>query len=169
MAGGGLDLGKLEDEAGKAMPKEAADEVQRAGSKGEIPTWGQGSGDVRVTHRLDRSRLPASSPMNTIRLGKSGRAPEAASEGSGRQTHPGDQSGHPAVPVRLRPRQSCFDDWANLLLEQATLAEGGQLDDPAGFVKRNNDPMLAWPAPVNKALSTSSENAEVSAVSNGRR
>jgi molecular chaperone HtpG len=36
-----------------------------------------------------------------------------------------------------------FGDWANLLLEQATLAEGGTLDDPAGFVKRINDLMLA--------------------------
>jgi molecular chaperone HtpG len=30
-----------------------------------------------------------------------------------------------------------------LLFEQATLAEGGQLDDPAGFVKRINDLMMA--------------------------
>jgi molecular chaperone HtpG len=30
-----------------------------------------------------------------------------------------------------------------LLFEQATLVEGGQLDDPAGFVKRINDLMMA--------------------------
>ena len=36
-----------------------------------------------------------------------------------------------------------FDDWAHLLLEQATLAEGGTLEDPAGFVKRINDLMMA--------------------------
>ena len=41
---------------------------------------------------------------------------------------------------------SRFDDWANLLLEQATLAEGGTLDDPAGFVKRINGLMLALSA-----------------------
>ena len=34
------------------------------------------------------------------------------------------------------------DEWAALLFEQATLAEGGQLDDPAGFVKRINALML---------------------------
>ena len=34
----------------------------------------------------------------------------------------------------------------NLLLEQATLAEGGTLEDPAGFVKRTNDLMLALSA-----------------------
>jgi hypothetical protein len=35
-----------------------------------------------------------------------------------------------------------FDDWANVLFDQAVLAEGGQLDDPATFVKRVNQLML---------------------------
>jgi len=35
-----------------------------------------------------------------------------------------------------------FKDWANLLFEQAVLAEGGQLEDPAGFVQRVNRLML---------------------------
>ena len=35
-----------------------------------------------------------------------------------------------------------FDDWAVVLLDQAILAEGGQLDDPATFVKRVNELML---------------------------
>ena len=33
-------------------------------------------------------------------------------------------------------------DWAELLFEQAVLAEGGQLPDPAGFVQRMNRLML---------------------------
>jgi molecular chaperone HtpG len=33
-------------------------------------------------------------------------------------------------------------DWSHLLFDQATLAEGGQLDDPAAFVKRLNGLML---------------------------
>jgi len=44
---------------------------------------------------------------------------------------------------RLKYEETRFDDWANLLLEQAILAEGGALEDPAGFVKRINDLMLA--------------------------
>jgi len=36
-----------------------------------------------------------------------------------------------------------FKDWAELLYEQAVLAEGGQLEDPAGFVQRVNRLMLA--------------------------
>jgi molecular chaperone HtpG len=35
-----------------------------------------------------------------------------------------------------------FKDWANLLFEQAVLSEGGQLEDPAGFVQRMNRLML---------------------------
>ncbi len=35
-----------------------------------------------------------------------------------------------------------FADWANILYEQARLAEGGQLDDPAAFVRRLNGLLL---------------------------
>ena len=35
-----------------------------------------------------------------------------------------------------------FKEWAELLFEQAVLAEGGQLEDPAGFVQRVNRLML---------------------------
>jgi molecular chaperone HtpG len=35
-----------------------------------------------------------------------------------------------------------FDDWSRILFDQATLAEGGQLEDPAAFVKRLNELML---------------------------
>ena len=35
-----------------------------------------------------------------------------------------------------------FNEWARLLLDQAVLAEGGQLEDPAAFVRRMNDMML---------------------------
>ena len=31
-----------------------------------------------------------------------------------------------------------FDDWTRVLLDQATLAEGGQLANPAAFVRRVN-------------------------------
>ena len=35
-----------------------------------------------------------------------------------------------------------FSDWSHILFDQALLAEGGQLDDPASFVKRLNEVML---------------------------
>ena len=39
-----------------------------------------------------------------------------------------------------------FNEWASLLLDQAVLSEGGQLEDPATFVRRMNDMMLALSA-----------------------
>jgi molecular chaperone HtpG len=36
-----------------------------------------------------------------------------------------------------------FGDWSQVLFDQALLAEGGQLEDPAGFVKRLNQLVLA--------------------------
>jgi molecular chaperone HtpG len=32
-----------------------------------------------------------------------------------------------------------FSDWSNILLDQAMLSEGGQLEDPVAFVNRLND------------------------------
>ena len=48
---------------------------------------------------------------------------------------------HPVV-LRLKVEEKKFDDWAAVLFDQALLAEGGQLDDPASFVKRINQLML---------------------------
>jgi molecular chaperone HtpG len=51
---------------------------------------------------------------------------------------------NPAHPMvrRLEEEKTRFADWGNLLFDQALLAEGGQLDDPAGFVRRMNELML---------------------------
>jgi molecular chaperone HtpG len=50
---------------------------------------------------------------------------------------------HPIVQ-RLKDEsdEQRFSDWSHILFDQAMLAEGGQLDDPASFVKRLNDVML---------------------------
>jgi molecular chaperone HtpG len=47
-----------------------------------------------------------------------------------------------ATGVDATGGESRFDDWAHLLFDQALLAEGGTLDDPAGFVRRLNQLML---------------------------
>jgi molecular chaperone HtpG len=49
---------------------------------------------------------------------------------------------HPILE-RLQPGDERLGDWAHLLFDQALLAEGGQLEDPAEFVKRSNDLMLS--------------------------
>src|ERR1043165_7120089 len=48
-----------------------------------------------------------------------------------------------AIVARLQPADARFEAWAGLLFDQALLAEGGQLEDPAGFVRRANDLMLS--------------------------
>jgi molecular chaperone HtpG len=44
--------------------------------------------------------------------------------------------------------QAQFSDWSHILFDQAMLAEGGELEDPAGFVKRLNDLLLRPPVRV---------------------
>lgn len=49
--------------------------------------------------------------------------------------------GHPLLS-KLKDDDKQFDGWTNLLFDQALLAEGGQLNDPASFVKRMNQLLL---------------------------
>ena len=108
-------------------------------------TLGEKVKDVRVTHRLTDS--PSCLVADEHDLGGNlARILKAAGQ-SAPESKPILEVNpkHPAVQ-RLKYEESRFDDWANLLLEQATLAEGGSLDDPAGFVKRINDLMLALSA-----------------------
>ncbi|MBW7902699.1 MAG: molecular chaperone HtpG [Rhodocyclaceae bacterium] len=144
VAKGGLDLGKLEDEAEKQEAEKAADEYKELIEKIKAEL-GDKVKDVRVTHRLTDS--PSCIVADEHDLGGNlARILKAAG-----QKAPGSKPileinpNHLAVQ-RLKYEETRFADWANLLLEQATLAEGGTLDDPAGFVKRINDLMLALSA-----------------------
>ena len=144
VAKGGLDLGKLEDSADKEETEKAADEYKELLEKIKT-TLGEKVKDVRVTHRLTDS--PSCLVADEHDLGGNlARILKAAGQ-SAPESKPSLEVNpkHPAVQ-RLKYEESRFDDWANLLLEQATLAEGGSLDDPAGFVKRINDLMLALSA-----------------------
>ncbi len=141
VAKGGLDLGKLEDEAEKKEAEQAADEYKELLEK--IKTaLGEKIKDVRVTHRLTDS--PSCIVADEHDMGGNlARILKAAGQKAPEmkpilEINPK----HPAVQ-RLKYEETRFDDWANLLLEQATLAEGGALEDPAGFVKRINELMMA--------------------------
>lgn len=48
-----------------------------------------------------------------------------------------------ALVKQLSVEHADFDDWCHLLFDQALLAEGGALEDPASFVKRTNALLLA--------------------------
>ena len=51
---------------------------------------------------------------------------------------------HPLVQrLNAEADEGRFGDLAQVLFDQALLAEGGNLEDPAGFVKRLNQLMLS--------------------------
>ena len=45
---------------------------------------------------------------------------------------------HPLLARLDSAADSDFEDWTHIVHEQAVLAEGGQLEDPAAFVRRVN-------------------------------
>ena len=141
VAKGGLDLGKLEDEAEKKEAEKAADEYKDLLEKVKT-SLGDKVKDVRVTYRLTDSPSCLVSDEHDP-SGNLARLLKAAGQNVP-NTKPILEINpqHPAV-MRLKYEEARFDDWAALLFEQATLAEGGQLDDPAGFVRRINDLMMA--------------------------
>jgi molecular chaperone HtpG len=140
VAKGGLDLGKLEDETEKKEQENVANELKDLTEK-ISKSLGERVKEVRVTHRLTDS--PAclvadehDMSGNLARLLKS----------AGQKAPPSQpileiNPKHPVV-LRLKVEEKRFDDWASVLFDQALLAEGGQLDDPASFVKRVNQLML---------------------------
>jgi molecular chaperone HtpG len=141
VAKGGLDLGKLEDEAEKKEQESAAGEFKDLTDKiGK--SLGERVKEVRVTHRLTDSPACLVADEHDV-SGNLARILKAA----GQSAPPSKpileiNPKHPVV-LRLKYEESKFDDWAAVLFDQALLAEGGQLDDPATFVKRVNDLMLA--------------------------
>jgi molecular chaperone HtpG len=140
VAKGGLDLGKLEDEAEKKEQEDVANELKDLTAK-ITTSLGERVKEVRVTHRLTDS--PAclvadehDMSANLARLLKSAgqKAPTSKPILEINPKHP--------VVLRLKSEEKKFDDWVAVLFDQALLAEGGQLDDPASFVKRVNQLML---------------------------
>jgi molecular chaperone HtpG len=140
VAKGGLDLGALEDEAEKKDQEKQATEHKELTGKIEAALAGRVK-EVRVTHRLTDS--PAclvadeddmSGNMARMLKAAGQKVPESKPILEINPQHP--------VVIRLKAESLHFDDWAAVLFDQALLAEGGQLDDPAGFVKRINHLML---------------------------
>ncbi len=144
VAKGDLDLGTLEDEAEKKEQEKQTDEFKPLTEKIKT-SLGDKVKEVRVTHRLTDS--PAclvaeehDMSGNLARLMKAAgqKAPESQPILEINPSHP--------VVQRLKGEENRFDDWAAVLFDQALLAEGGQLDDPASFVKRMNQLMLEMSA-----------------------
>ena len=140
VAKGGLDLGKLEDEAEKKEHEKQADEYKDLTQK--IKTaLGERVKEVRVTWRLTASpacvvadEFDVSGNLQRMLKAAGQNVPEAKPILEINPDHP--------MVQRLKYEEKRFDDWSHVLLDQAQLAEGGTLEDPAGFVKRLNELML---------------------------
>ncbi len=141
VAKGDLDLGKLEDEQEKATHEkvegELKDVVERVKS-----ALGERVKDVRLTWRLTSS--PACLVADETDLGGNLQR-ILKSVGQSVPTSKPILELNPEHPMvaRMKSESAHFDDWAALLFDQAQLAEGATLEDPAGFVKRMNELMLA--------------------------
>ena len=142
VAKGALDLGKLEDEADKkAQEQEAAehkDLVERI-----TKSLGERVKEVRVTLRLTESPacLVADEHDMTANLQRmlkaAGQKVPMSRPILEINTH------HPLVQrLQAETDEARFGDLAAVLFDQSLLAEGGQLEDPAAFVKRLNQLMV---------------------------
>ncbi|MBE0626046.1 MAG: molecular chaperone HtpG [Burkholderiales bacterium] len=141
VARGDLDLGKLEDEAEKKEQEKQAGEYKDLTDKIK-GALGEQVKEVRVTLRLTSSPACLVSDQydlggNLARILKAAgqKVPESKPIMEINPSHP--------LVQRLKYEETQFADWSQVLFDQALLAEGGQLDDPAGFVKRLNELMLA--------------------------
>ena len=143
VAKGGLDLGELEDASEKQARTEAEnsakDLVERLKKSLESKLK-----DVRVTHRLTDSPAclvadehdPGANLQRMLKM-MGQNAPEIKPILEINPQHP------MLKKMELLPNEGGhFDDYASILFDEALLAEGGQIDDPAGFVRKINRLML---------------------------
>ncbi|MCX7230982.1 MAG: molecular chaperone HtpG [Burkholderiales bacterium] len=138
---GGLDLGGLQD----AEEKQKVEETAKAYAElvGRIrEALGDRVKDVRVTDRLTDSPSCLVSDENEISGTLERLLKQAGQKAPDRTPILEINPGHPLVE-RMKADTADAERWARLLFDQALLAEGGQLEDPAGFVRRLNDMLLA--------------------------
>ena len=146
VAKGQLDLGELEDKESKEQKEQAEEE-----HKGLVERISKALGDsvkeVRVSNRLTESPaclvvgdydMSANLQRVLKQMGQAAPASKPILE-----VNPD----HPLVKKMDEEQdESLFEELAAILFDQATLAEGGQLEDPAAFVHRLNKLMLSFTA-----------------------
>ena len=140
VAKGGLDLGSLSDEKEQKeheeTEKQFKDLVERMKKVLEDKAK-----DVRVTFRLTDSPACLIADENEL-SGNLLRMLKAAGQSAPDMKPILEINPEHPLLAKLKGDDQYFDDWTNLLFDQALLAEGGQLNDPASFVKRMNQLLL---------------------------
>jgi molecular chaperone HtpG len=133
---GAVDLGALQDEAEKKHAEETAtalkpvlDRLQEA-LKDRVKA-------VRVTTRLVDS--PACVVVEAGAMSSHlSRLLEQSGQSAGQSSLPTLEINPEHRIIKQLENSTQFDAWAHVLLDQAVLAEGGQLEDPAAYVRRVN-------------------------------
>ena len=133
MAKGSVDLGKLEDEAEKKQAEEAATAFQPTLERLKTSLKDRAK-DVRVTTRLVDSPACLVVEEGDMSGHLARMLKQAGQTAAAGQPILEVNAGH-ALVKRLESSEH-FDDLANILFDQALLAEGGQLEDPAAYVRR---------------------------------
>jgi len=138
VAKGDLDLGSLEDEAEKEQQKKVEDEFKSLIERIQ-QSLGESVKEVRVTHRLTDSPACLVSGEHDM-SGNLERLLKAAGQKTPDSKPVLEINPQHAILQRLNTvdDETRFADWSKLLFDQALLAEGGQLEDPASFVRRMN-------------------------------
>jgi len=135
VAKGAVDLGKLQDEAEKKQAEEAATAFKPVLDRLK-ETLKDRAKDVRVTTRLVDS--PACLVVEEGDIsGHLARMLKQAGQTAPKAQPTLEVNAEHALVKRLETSEH-FDELAHILFDQALLAEGGQLDDPAAYVKRVN-------------------------------
>ncbi len=143
VAKGALDLGEAESEEEKEQQKKL--EEESSDLVGRIKeALGERVNEVRVTHRLTDSPACLVADEHGMSAHLERILKEAGQEMPSTAPHLEINPTHPLVD-RLANEQgeTEFADFSQMLFEQAVLAEGGELEDPATFVRRMNQMLLA--------------------------
>ena len=138
IAKGDLDLGKLESDTEKEIQKKIEEESKTLVEKIKN-TLGDAVKEVRVTHRLTDS--PACLVAGEHDLsGNLARILKAAGQNApeSKPTLEVNPSHKLVKRLEAETQDDKFSDLAHVLFDQALLAEGGTLEDPASFVRRMN-------------------------------
>jgi len=143
VAKGEVDIEDVKDEAVKQEQKKKEDEFKNIIEQVK-KVLGEKVKEVRISHRLTQSPACIVSDDNAL-SGHMQRILKAAGQDVPMVKPILELNPQHALIQRLQHEQDDdrFAEWANILFEQSVLAEGGQLEDPAGFVQRLNKLLMA--------------------------
>ncbi len=142
IAKGELDLSKLGDDNSKEELEKAAEDAKDIIGKLK-DVLGDKVEDVRVSNRLTSSASCIVLSEHDMALYMQNLLKQAGQELPSSKPVLEINPAHPLVErMKQQLESDQFSDWATILFDQAVLAEGGQLEDPAGFVHKLNELML---------------------------